>query len=234
MHRFYLPSLSFKKNEMTLVDPRIVQQISKVLRMKTGDEIRFFDGKREVHVSIQSLKKKKITVQWVSEIQNKNEPKLKVTLYQAVPKKIALFELVIQKATEIGVHQIVPLLTERTENHRPLRFERLQSIAMEAAEQSERLHVPTIHPHIQFSDALSSINIGLMAYARDDKKSLSEVMKSLPKTDDLSLLIGPEGGFSSAEIEAAKKAGIEPFGLGPRILRTETAAMVGLGALLLN
>jgi len=234
MQRFYLPSLVFNKENLVISDPRVVHQVGKVLRMKEGDAFRLFNGQGEIQVTLMTMKKKQLELQKTEEISNNNEPKLKVSLYQAIPKKLALLELVIQKATEIGVHEIYPLITERTENRRPLRLDRLEAIAMEAAEQSERLYVPTIHSPLQFSEALKNMKHGLMAYARDDQKSFGEIMNVAKKMNECQLLIGPEGGFSADEVSAAKAAGVEAFGMGPRILRTETAAIVGLGGMLLS
>lgn len=234
MHRFYLPSLAFKKDELIIRDARMVHQVGKVLRMKPGDCVRVFDGENEFEVALKVVKKKELVAEKKEEIQNTNEPKLKVSLYQAIPKKLALLELVVQKATELGVFEVYPLITERTEHRRPLRLDRLESIAMEASEQSERLHVPQIHSPVSFLEALKSVDHGLMAYARDDQKTFQEVLKKFEGTNDLQLFIGPEGGFSPEEVKAAKAADVECFGMGPRILRTETAAIVGLGGILIS
>ena len=151
-----------------------------------------------------------------------------------LPKKPALFELVIQKATEIGVHEIFPLITERTENRRLSKFERLKLIAIEAAEQCGRLHIPTIRHPVNYEEILPEFSNGFIAYEYEGSTFISDYAETLSSSDEVQLVIGPEGGLSESEIQLAKTHSIKPFTLGKRILRTETAAISSLSLMLLN
>jgi 16S rRNA (uracil1498-N3)-methyltransferase len=233
MHRFYLQSPQIKNSLLTIMDNRIVHQASRVLRMWKGDRFSIFDEKgNESVVEIIDINNRKILANIVEPTTNKTEPEIEVSLYQAIPKKPALFELIVQKATEIGVTAIYPLITERTEKRRLGKFERMLAIAMEATEQSGRLHIPTIHHPVNYDDIIKKLSNAYIGYEYEDKKFLSDY--DLSKTKELQIIIGPEGGFSEKEIERAQKAGAHPFTFGPRILRTETAAIAALSLVLLD
>jgi len=158
MHRFYLPSPDIKAKLITINDKRIIHQAERVLRMKQGSHLQIFDDKgREYVIEILEINRRKILGNVIESIKNKTESKLEVSLYQAIPKKPALFELIVQKATEIGVRHIYPLITERTEKRRLAKFERLHMIAIEATEQSGRLQVPTIHHPVALENILPGL-----------------------------------------------------------------------------
>lgn len=233
MHRFHFSSLTIKKNHLMIDDSRLLFQMVKVLRMKPGNQFHIFNEKEEWLVELETIEKRKTTVKVVRPVQNDRDPKLKVSLYQAIPKKQALFELVIQKATELGVHDIYPLITERTENKRLHKMERLQVIGIEATEQCGGQHVPTIHPPVEFKKVIGTLKNAFMAYEGEQEKYLSDYSKALSSSSEIQLLIGPEGGFSKNEMVLAQKTNIKSFSLGKRILRTETAGIVGLSLILL-
>jgi 16S rRNA (uracil1498-N3)-methyltransferase len=234
MHRFHLPSLDFKQDRLTITEHRLVFQMGKVLRMVKRDFFHVFDGQKEWLMQIEELDKRKILAKKIEEVKNKAEPKLRVSLYQAIPKKPALFELVVQKATEIGVTDIFPLITERTEGRRMSRFERLHAIAMEATEQCGRLQIPVIHHPVNYSEVLKKLSHGYIAYEYEGSKFLWDYEKDLKGLKELQILIGPEGGLSEVEIKLAKQCNVKPFTFGPRILRTETAAISALSLILLH
>ncbi len=217
------------------MDHRIVYQTGKVLRMKKGDEFHVFDEKgKEQLVKIVELNKRKIVGKVIQSVKNDSESKLNVSLYQAIPKKPALFELIVQKATEIGVNEIFPLITQRTEKRRMSKFERMQLIAIEASEQSGRTHIPLIRHPVNLEDALPKMTNAYIGYEYDDGDFLSKYEKTMYKKKDIQIIIGPEGGFSEEEVDKAVKAGVHPFTLGKRILRTETASIAALSIVMLN
>jgi 16S rRNA (uracil1498-N3)-methyltransferase len=234
MQRFYLPSLPFKNDALTIEENRIVFQAGKVLRMKKGDFFHVFDGEKEFLVQLEGIEKRKLTVKRAEEVKNEAEPAVKLSLYQGIPKKPALFELIVQKATEIGVTEIFPLVTERTEKRRMSKFERLQMIALEATEQCGRMKIPTIRHPVNFEDAVKKLSNGFIAYEYEGTKFLTDYSAELKDASEIQLIIGPEGGLSEKEVSMAKTAKIKPFSLGPRILRTETAAIATLSLLMLN
>lgn len=234
MHRFYLPSLDFNRDYLQIFDHRIVHQTSKVLRMRTDDFFRLFDGEREFHVQVAEINRRRLLVKKVQEVENKAESELKVSLYQAIPKKPALFELVVQKATEIGVSEIFPLVTQRTEKRRMSKFERLQLIALEATEQCGRLKIPEIRHPVNFDEVVGNLDNSFIAYEYEGTRYLSDYKKNLRAASTVQVIIGPEGGLTEGELELAKASSVKPFTFGPRILRTETAAIAALSLIMLN
>jgi len=219
---------------LEIQDNRIVHQAGKVLRMRKNDFFHVFDGKKEWLVQITELSKRRIMVKRAKEVENKADPKVKVSLYQAIPKKPALFELVVQKATEIGVSEIFPLITSRTEKRRMSKFQRLQLIAMEAAEQCRRLSIPVIRHPVNYDEIIGKLSNGFIAYEYEGTKYLADYKKELRSADEIQIIIGPEGGLSELELALAEKSNVKPFTFGPRILRTETAAIAALSLILLN
>ncbi|MBU1682347.1 16S rRNA (uracil(1498)-N(3))-methyltransferase [Patescibacteria group bacterium] len=220
---------------LIISDKRIVHQTGKVLRMWKEDRFQVFDDNGdEFVVEIESINKFRIIAEIVETVKSDTEPSVEVSLYQAVPKKPALFELVVQKATELGVARIFPLITERTEKRRITKFERLFSIAMEATEQSGRTKIPVIQHPVTFEDVIGGLSNPYIGYEYEGKKYLLNYGDSLYKGNELQIIIGPEGGLSQHEIDLAKEAKVKPFTLGPRILRTETAAISALSLVLLS
>ncbi|MBN1258299.1 16S rRNA (uracil(1498)-N(3))-methyltransferase [Candidatus Peregrinibacteria bacterium] len=232
MHRFYLPQTITAGKPLAITDSRIVFHAGKVLRMRKGYKFHLFNHKaQEFAVEVLDTDRRQVLVNVVEPVENHTEPRLKVSLYQAIPKKPALFELVVQKATEIGAYEIFPLITERTEKRHVGKFERLSLIALEAAEQCGRLHIPIVRHPVVFEDAVPKLKGAYMAYEYETKAYLPDLG---PASGQAQLIIGPEGGLSQKEVELAQKTGIKTFTFGPRILRTETAAISALSLLLLG
>ncbi|MFH0820611.1 MAG: RsmE family RNA methyltransferase [Candidatus Peregrinibacteria bacterium] len=233
MHRFYIPSLDLTTDTVSIVDPHRVHQIARVLRMRPGELLSVFDGRgEEREIKILEVTSHQVLGQRLERLIRRTEPSVQVSLYQAIPKKTALFEWVVEKATELGVSAIYPLITERTEKRRMSKFERLERIAIESTEQCNRLRVPLIHHPISFETAFLQAKNGYLAYEFEEGMDLLDYGKALMTGNALQLFIGPEGGFSQKEVNAAKKAGIKIYSLGSRILRTETAAIASLSQLL--
>lgn len=219
---------------MEISENRITHQASKVLRMWKDDFFHVFDEKKEYLVQIEEINKRKIVAKKVQEVENHADSATRVSLYQAIPKKPALFELILQKATEIGVTDIYPLVTERTEKRRMSKFDRLQLIALEATEQCGRMKIPTIHHPVNFEEVAGKLSNGFIAYEYEGGKYLSDYADELKYATEIQLIIGPEGGLSESEMGLAKESKLHSFTLGPRILRTETAAIAALSLLMLN
>lgn len=202
--------------------------LGKVMRRAPGDAIRLFNGQDgEWRGVLQSLDKRGATVDLAAPLRAQTaEPDLWLLL--AIIKRDAL-EWAVEKATELGVSQIHPLVTARSQPARPAP-ERLTAIATEAAEQCERLSVPRIHPPARL-DSLLRQWPGDRALTAAIERADSAPMPQ-PAAGPAALLIGPEGGFDPRELDAMRRL---PFlvtaSLGPRILRAETAALVGLALL---
>lgn len=235
MQRFYVPSPDIKKNIIEIQEPRIVFQAGRVLRMHTGSRFNVFnENEEEFLVEILEINRRKLTGNIIEKIQQNTEPKIDVHLYQAIPKKTALFELVVQKATEIGVNHIYPLITKRTEKNRLTKPDRLFSIAMESAEQSGRTKIPKIHQPVALDQIILNAKNAYLAYEYEEKKPLADFLPEIQKNSEAHLFIGPEGGFEKHEIDLALSNGVKLFTLGPRTLRTETAAFSALSIILLD
>ena len=202
-----------------------VLHISRVLRMSAGDDITVCDGcGRDYKAVISSVTKDEIFADIVSHEKCAAEPSLKITLYQALPKQ-GKMEYIIQKNTELGVCEFVPVYTKRCVAKPSDKTKRWQKVAFEAAKQCGRGIIPSVHDTISFEQAVSEASAfenKLLLYECEDKTTLRDVIKD--KISEIAVFVGPEGGFEPFEAEAAKKAGIVPVTLGKRILRTETAA----------
>jgi 16S rRNA (uracil1498-N3)-methyltransferase len=235
MHRFYIKSPDISKNVLDISDQRIIFQLTKVLRMKTGSRFNVFDESgRERAVEVLEINRHNALCNILEDVKRKTESEIEVNLYQAIPKKPALFELVIQKATEIGVSQIYPLITNRTENNRLSKFDRMQTIAIEATEQSRRTRIPVIHHPVAFNDVIEKTKNSYVAYEYEKSKNLSDYLPIIRKAKIANIFIGPEGGFEQKEIDFASENKTSLFTFGPRILRTETAAISALSIILLS
>ena len=208
--------------QVEITDPEVVGQIRNVLKLKAGEQVLLCDeGMNEVLAEVTEIVHKVIKVKVIKEQRNENEPLRKVMLYCAILKR-ENFELVVQKATEIGVAEIVPVITRRTVKL-ALKQERLEKIIKEAAEQSGRGVVPKLHEPIEFEKAVEQV--------KDKQNILFDSSGSIPTSSSqlpasIAIWIGPEGGFDETEIAAAKTAGFHIATLGKLTLRAETAAIV--------
>jgi len=243
MPHFFVSPKDIKGNEV-LIRGGEAKHIVTVLRKRKGDEIDIFDGcGNEFRVRILEIDKSegftKIKANIITQKGKETEPKLKITLFQSIPKGNRI-DFIIQKSTEIGVSEIVPITTERTivkldckrMKERALRW---QKIAQEAAKQSRRNFIPQVGPVLDFPQALKEFSagkpqMGIIAWETEEKNHLREVLRSSVGCGNshfrLAIFIGPEGGFTPEEVEKARRVGVVPVSLGPRILRTETAGLV--------
>lgn len=212
-----------------------------VLRKGPDDEIAVLNGKGEEYlVRITGVTADQVYGEIVKKVERQTEPQVKITLVQSLPKADK-FEWILQKNTELGVSRFQPVFSERSniklnQATQDRKLERWNKIIQEAAEQSGRQIIPVLEPIRRWSELLadcSDSGLVLMAWEGAAGQSLKEVLESqlvIPKS--VTVLIGPEGGFSLQEVEEAKEKGAIPVTLGPRILRTETAGLVVASALL--
>jgi 16S rRNA (uracil1498-N3)-methyltransferase len=200
-----------------------------VLRLRKGEKVVIFDGSgSELVVELTLVSKGKVEWKVFEEKQNESESKIKINLYQALPKNPEKFEMVLQKGTEVGVVRFVPLITARTERQSLNKVERLGRILKEAAEQSGRGIVPELCEIVEFGKVLKNVPEGLNVLAHlTGEKSLKKVCENLGGI--VNIFIGPEGGFTENEVSDAAKAGFEIVSLGKRILRAETAGVIMAG-----
>lgn len=233
MTRFFVPAEQIRDRTICLVGSDR-HHLVRVLRKKTGDEVTVLNGKGEEYIGrIAAIDSESVTISIEYENDRPAEPRLKITLVQSLPKA-GKFELVLQKNTEIGVSAFWPVVTERS----AVRFEqrgetakmaRWGKIIQEAAEQSGRKILPELEPIKSWNEMLACLKPGLvlLPWEGEKEKSLKQLLEETgPGLESVTVLIGPEGGFSLAEVEEARGLGAIPVTLGPRILRTETAGLV--------
>ncbi len=216
-HRFIGP-YDLRSAEIVLEDDA-ARQMALVLKMRHGEIVLLCDGKgREAAFEILEFKKTSVRLKRIGDASDVDtEPMKQVTLYASILKR-ENFELIVQKATECGVLRIVPVISQRTIK-KDVKLERLREIAREAAELSGRGVVPEVSEPVKFEQALEQAE-GQKYFFDAEGKSF------LPTGERISLFVGPEGGWTEEEHDLAMKSGCSIAGLGPRMLRGETAAIV--------
>ena len=235
--RFFISPEQVSGSSIT-VTGEDARHISAVLRMKTGEQLLLCDGQgTDYVVTIAEAGRSEIRAEIVSRTKREINPPF-ITLGQGLPKSDKM-DWIVQKATELGVAHIVPLVTERTivkVKDEAKRTERWQKIAREAAMQSNRADVPKVESIHTFRDFLRTLDSDpatlLLLPWEEGTTPIKEVLRSHASTQNIVVLIGPEGGLSRAEADAAKAKDFHLVSLGPNILRTETAAISTLGMIL--
>lgn len=240
LHRFFVEPKMLLGKPIILKDGETVHQLFRVLRKQVGDTVILLDNTgMEYEAKILKITPQEVVLQHGAKQKCKGEPEIYIRLLQGIPKNPAKFEEVLRHGTEVGITEFYPLLTEHTEVPFLRKRERMMLILKEAAEQCERWKIPILGPETDFSQLLKGglpaelqADVTLFAYAREKEILLSSLLPSLKKTKIINLIIGPEGGFSDHEVEMARERGFTLFGLGSRILRTETAGPVIAGIVL--
>lgn len=216
--------------------PEAAAHVGRVLRMQAGDLLQLFNGDgTNYQANIVTADKKQVVVQVNEASPNPTESGLQLHLGQVISRGDRM-DFAIQKAVELGVTAITPLFSERCGvkldgDRLQKRVQQWQRIVISACEQSGRSVVPTVHPARQLTDWLAAssnaLKLTLHPWAKD-------TIKTIVPSQKIRLMIGPEGGFSDQEMAAAEQAGYLGIQLGPRVLRTETAALTAISALQLQ
>ncbi|MGC3990013.1 MAG: 16S rRNA (uracil(1498)-N(3))-methyltransferase [Chthoniobacteraceae bacterium] len=242
MHRFYIPPASWKTEPLQL-DAAEAHHALDVLRFKIGDRVAIFNGEgTEATVEIYAIGRNSVDVRILQ--QSKSHPlACRITLAQAIPKGKNM-DLIVQKATELGAAEIVPLLSERTVvqvdgGDSAKKQQKWQAVAIEAAKQCGQNWLPSVtKPQTpkEFFHANPRYDLLLIASLQPDARHLKQLLKETREVtgksvESVLVLIGPEGDFTPAEISLAKGYGCQPITLGPIVLRTETAAIYSLSVL---
>ena len=224
LHRF-MGDFKLKEGNLKITDKELLNQFRSVLKLKIGERIILCDGNiNEGTAEIKGYNKGTVDIEILDIVKNENEPDRAVVLYCAILKK-ENFELVVQKATEIGVSEMVPLITARTIKL-DIRKDRLQKIIKEAAEQSGRGIVPVLHGPVDFEDAVKNVSKdGTNLFFDISGQNLDP--HTTYYTLHTTIWTGPEGGWTETELEAAKNVGFNVISLGKTTLRAETAAIIG-------
>ncbi len=201
-----------------------------VRRQKAGQFFKIIEtsGNSYVDAELILLSKNQATFK-VKTVFEKKQSKTKITLFQSVIKKSNM-ELVVQKAVELGVDSVVPVMTERVSELGAINYTRLALIAKEAAMQSERYSVPSIEKAISFSEAIVIPNIFCLG-ERVKGNGILEFMNKIVPSDNLGVLVGPEGGFSGRELSFLQEKMVPVVSFGESIMRAETAAIAALSVI---
>lgn len=224
-------------DEKIILDGESARHIAKSLRMRVGDVICVTDGGGDDYgCQIEEITKDEVVLKVCYKQVCESEPSCRVTIYQGVPKSSKM-EDIIQKCVELGVCEIVPTLTKRCVS-RPddkaagKKNQRYQKIALEAAQQSGRGIVPKIENMKTLRQAIAEdeSDVKIVFYEGGGEK-LADIVK--PDTESVSVFIGPEGGFEQEEVEQIEASGGVRATLGKRILRTQTAPVAALAAIML-
>jgi 16S rRNA (uracil1498-N3)-methyltransferase len=227
MPRVFVPSERLAGDQVVL-DGEPHRHLAKVLRLQPGDDVLVFDGGgTEIEARILAVGPRTIELS-LGQRRAVTLAPVTITLLQAVPKGERM-DLIVQKATELGVAAIVPVLTGRSvAKPSASRARRWQTIAQEAARQSGRADVPPVSDPLPLAEAVARVPEGarFVLWEEEHGQSLRRTLDGA--TRSITLLIGPEGGLAVGEVVEARTHGFVPVGLGPRILRVETAAIVAL------
>ncbi|MBI5149665.1 MAG: 16S rRNA (uracil(1498)-N(3))-methyltransferase [Candidatus Omnitrophica bacterium] len=239
MHRFYCPQSNLQEPEVIITDPKELHHLRNVLRLKKGDTLTIFnDQGEEATGRVENIQSNKVTVA-VESVRQAGAALPALVLACAVPKK-SKFEWIIEKATELGVDEIIPLKTKRTElglsgERLARKTIRYRDVAVNAAKQSQRLRVPVIHPVTDFAPALRSFSRGTTVFIPSlpegeggERKNILEALKAVPAPSRVAFLIGPEGDFTPEEYALARERGCVAVSLGETVLKVETAAITAV------
>jgi 16S rRNA (uracil1498-N3)-methyltransferase len=229
MPRIFLPVFPVTDNRIVITGEK-AHYLFSVLRCKKSDELTIVNDRGACFkVTIVTVEKREIIAEVTEEFPCDSESPLHITLVQAILKGEKM-DMVIQKTTELGVREIVPVITERSQVRETRKIMRWRKIAEEASRQSGRSVVPVVHEPLDyrrlFADAFIQNNPHGIIFYEEGGMGLSEAASSfIPHPSSFFVVVGPEGGFAKEEVALAKEKGFQVVSLGKRILRAETAAL---------
>ncbi|WP_010287992.1 16S rRNA (uracil(1498)-N(3))-methyltransferase [Kurthia massiliensis] len=240
MQRYFIDE-RFKDGQVTLTGDD-ARHITRVMRMRAGDEIIVVECEETAHIcAIESVEEEVIVRQTGRTIASPELP-IHVTIACGLPKGDKL-DLIVQKGTELGMYALQPFEAARSivkwdAKKGAKKIERLQKIAKEAAEQSHRTHIPTVHQSVSFAQLVKSCENYDVVFVADEEDAkveertrLVDKLKKVYDCKSMLVIFGPEGGIAREEAEMLREAGVITTSLGPRILRAETAPLYMLSAI---
>lgn len=232
MHKFFVESHQVDDEYIEILG-QDVKHIGNVLRLRPEEKIEICCEGINYYCEIKDILKDKIITKILSKKPGESEAPIEIVLYQGLAKGNKM-DLILQKGTEIGIKEFYVVSTDRSivkindKKKENSRIERLQAITEEAAKQSKRDYIPKVNGILSFKEMLGMIskedNI-IVPYEDENHRSIGHVLKNI-NGKKIHLIIGPEGGFETEEIQSLKEIGANIVTLGPRILRTETAGLV--------
>ena len=241
MYQFFVGPEAIREKTVIITGDD-VNHIKNVLRMKPGEEIavRCGEERKEYRCGIDIITEEEVRCSLYFVKEEGVELPSSIYLFQGLPKADKM-EMIIQKAVELGVSEIIPVATKRSvvkldEKKAAAKVSRWQAISEAAAKQSKRAFIPRIHPVMTFSQALeyaASKQIRMIPYEMaEGMEETRAFIERIRPGEEIAVFIGPEGGFEEKEIEQAKSCAVQPITLGKRILRTETAGLTVLAWLM--
>ena len=220
-----------------------VNHMKNVLRMRYGEELTVSDGDNlKYRCAVERYEEGRAVLKILERMQSDTELSSRIYLFQGLPKQDKM-ELIIQKAVELGVYQIIPVSTSRCvvkldEKKAVKKAERWRQIAVSAAKQSGRGYIPEVVPVISYQEALAQakkLNVILIPYELErGMRETRKIIEAIKPGQSIAVFIGPEGGFEKEEVEQALGCGARAVTLGRRILRTETAGLTALSVLMFH
>ncbi|UYZ35969.1 16S rRNA (uracil(1498)-N(3))-methyltransferase [Clostridium beijerinckii] len=235
MHKFFIEPQNITETEGRILGDD-VKHIYKVLRLSEGEEVVINNCKGKEYLGeIKTITKSEVIVNIIKNLDINNESKVKVHLFQGLPKGQKM-DLIVQKGTELGVSEFIPTITGRVDVKLKGEFkklDRLNRIALEACKQSKRSVIPQVKEVIDFNEAINELkkmDLIIVPYENAEDFGIKTLVRKLERDNidldtinNVGILIGPEGGFEESEIDTLKEHGAYIVTLGNRILRTETA-----------
>ncbi len=241
MHRFFIKSI-IKKTKQVIIPENLRHLLINVLRLSVGDKITLFDNSGWEYITeLKEIKKDNLIGFIIEKQKNSSEPLIKITLYQPILKSDK-FEFILQKGTELGVTNFVPIFCDRSikrwndDQILTKKYPRWKKIITEASEQCQRGIIPELNKPLDFTKAITYPNKNMSKFIALTGNKNSK-LKQIPQSNinmEIGLFTGPEGGFTKEEIELSKANSIKPISLGNRILRAETATIILITAILIK
>lgn len=241
MYQFFVEPEQIQDRRI-IITGNDVNHIRNVLRMKPGEELAVSNGidGREYRCGIETITEEEVicTLRFIKE--EGVELPARIYLFQGLPKADKM-ELIVQKSTELGVYEVIPVAAKRCvvrldDKKAAAKVSRWQGIAEAAAKQSRRGIIPNVRPVMSMKEAVryaGTMDIRLIPYElAEDMRHTRKVIEAVRQGMNVAVFIGPEGGFEQSEVEMAAAAGIDAITLGKRILRTETAGLTVLSWLM--
>lgn len=241
MYHFFVSEEQIN-GENAYIEGSDVNHIANVLRMKPGEELLIsVKGDWDYLCKIVDIETDRVNLKVLESMEQRELP-VNITLLQGIPKSDKL-EMIIQKAVELGVSEIIPVKTKRVvvkidEKKVDTKVNRWNAIAESAAKQSKRSIIPKVHEPMSIDNALEIVKdfgVKLIPYENADGiDKTRKILDNMDKTKNIAVFIGPEGGFEESEVERIKASGFEVITLGKRILRTETAGLALLSNIMIR
>ena len=241
MYHFFVSEEQIN-GENAYIEGSDVNHIVNVLRMKPGEELLIsVKGDWDYLCKIDDIETDRVNLKVLESMEQRELP-VNITLLQGIPKSDKL-EMIIQKAVELGVSEIIPVKTKRVvvkieEKKQASKVNRWNAIAESAAKQSKRSIIPKVHEPMSIDNALEIVKdfgVKLIPYENADGiDKTRKILDNMDKTKNIAVFIGPEGGFEESEVERIKNSGFEVITLGKRILRTETAGLALLSNIMIR